>query len=48
LVPVHETCKTRLDNLARLCRWHHYLKTYRGYRLTGPPGEWRWEPPARE
>ena len=48
MVPVHETCKTRLDNLARLCRWHHYLKTYRGYRLTGPPGRWRWEPPARE
>jgi hypothetical protein len=26
MVPVHETCKTRLDNLARLCRWHHYLR----------------------
>ncbi|CAN5159642.1 hypothetical protein BH20ACT22_BH20ACT22_04730 [soil metagenome] len=32
---------TRLDNLARLCRWHHYLKTHRGHRLSGGPGSWR-------
>jgi Domain of unknown function (DUF222) len=37
---------TQLDNLARLCSYHHFLKTYRGYRLTGPPGKWGWEPPA--
>lgn len=36
---------TQLDNLARLCRWHHYAKTHLGYRLTGAPGKWRWETP---
>ncbi|MDQ3766295.1 MAG: HNH endonuclease [Actinomycetota bacterium] len=33
----------RLDNLARLCRWHHYLKTHRGYHLSGAPGSWCFE-----
>ena len=33
----------RLDNLARLCKWHHYLKTHRGYRLSGTPGSWCFE-----
>lgn len=37
---------TCLDNLARLCGHHHYQKTYLGYRLLGPPGAWRWEPPG--
>lgn len=36
---------TRLDNLARLCRWHHYAKTHLGYRLSGAPGAWIWETP---
>ncbi|MBA3630885.1 MAG: HNH endonuclease, partial [Actinobacteria bacterium] len=38
---------TRLDNLARLCRWHHYLKTHRGYRLSGGPGSWRFYNPEQ-
>ncbi|MBA3628914.1 MAG: DUF222 domain-containing protein [Actinobacteria bacterium] len=38
---------TRLDNLARLCRWHHYLKTHRGYRLSGGPGSWRFANPEQ-
>lgn len=38
----------RLDNLARLCSWHHYLKTHRGYRLSGGPGSWRFEGPDSE
>jgi len=38
--------KTTLDNLARLCRWHHYQKTHLGYRLSGQPAAWRWERPA--
>ena len=33
---------TTLDRLARLCRWHHHLKTYGGYRLEGGPGARRW------
>jgi len=36
---------TVLDDLARLCSWHHHLKTHCGYRLHGPPGHWRWQPP---
>lgn len=38
---------TSLDNINALCRWHHYLKTHCGYRLTGPPGNRQWhEPPT--
>jgi hypothetical protein len=36
---------TRLANLCRLCRWHHYLKTHQGHRLTGGPGDWAWKLP---
>ena len=42
VVPHSEGGATRLDNLARLCRWHHSLKTYRGWGLQGRPGSWRW------
>ena len=45
-IPVHEKGPTRLDNLDRLCPWHHYLKTHRGYRLNGPrEGPRTWDPP---
>ncbi len=37
---------TRLANLSRLCPYHHYLKTHRGYRLAGCPGAWEWHPPG--
>lgn len=33
--------KTCLDNLARLCPYHHDQKTHRGWRIEGPPGRWR-------
>ena len=36
---------TEYDNLARLCPWHHHLKTNKGWRLLGPPGQWRFIPP---
>ena len=36
---------TELDNLARLCPWHHDQKTHKGWRLLGPPGEWQFIPP---
>ncbi len=39
------THRTRLDDLARLCHRHHFLKTYEGWRLTGRPGQWCWQPP---
>src|SRR5215210_2027454 len=35
------TRTTTLDRLARLCRWHHHLKTYCGHRLEGRAGNWR-------
>ena len=47
ITPVTEGGPTRLDNLARLCRWHHYLKTHRGYRLSGGPGSWRFANPEQ-
>ncbi|MGH9062370.1 MAG: hypothetical protein ACRD0L_00030, partial [Acidimicrobiales bacterium] len=28
-----------------ICAWHHGLETYRGFRLEGGPGQWRWVPP---
>jgi hypothetical protein len=39
------THTTTLARLARLCRWHHYLKTHCGYLLDGRPGQRRWLPP---
>ncbi|HET9690727.1 MAG TPA: HNH endonuclease signature motif containing protein, partial [Acidimicrobiales bacterium] len=36
---------TFLDNLARICPWHHDEITYHGATLTGPPGHWHYEPP---
>jgi hypothetical protein len=46
VVPVNENGPTELANIARLCEWHHYLKTHRRYRLTGGPGNWAWHAPA--
>ena len=44
-IPVTDGGPTALDNLAKLCRWHHYLKTHRGYRLEGKPDNWTWSGP---
>jgi hypothetical protein len=44
-IPFADGGLSRLDNLARLCRWHHYQKTHLGYRLIGEPGKWNWETP---
>ncbi len=38
---------TSLENLARLCPYHHHLKTHRGWRLVGGPGSWRFVRPDR-
>ena len=35
------TRTTTLERLARLCRWHHHVKTYCGYRLDGSPRHWQ-------
>lgn len=37
---------TRLDNLCRLCRWHHYLKTHQRHRIERHGGAWRWITPG--
>jgi hypothetical protein len=37
---------TKLEALARLCRFHHAKKTHEGYRLEGSPGQWRWLAPG--
>jgi hypothetical protein len=36
--------QTQLDQLAWLCRQHHKQKTHGTHRLTGPPGNRRWQP----
>jgi hypothetical protein len=43
--PWAATRDTRLENLARLCRWHHFQKSHLGYRYRGGPGTWEWIPP---
>jgi hypothetical protein len=34
--------ETSLANLARLCHYHHAMKTYQGFQLRGGPGNWEW------
>jgi len=46
VVPFAEGGPTTLDNLARACRFHHYLKTHHGWVLGGRPGAWTWDPPG--
>jgi uncharacterized protein DUF222 len=36
---------TKLEELGRLCKPHHYLKTFLGYTYRGGPGTWQWIPP---
>jgi hypothetical protein len=36
---------TKLEDLAHLCRWHHYQKTFLGYTYRGSPGTWEWIAP---
>jgi hypothetical protein len=43
--PFAEGGPTSLDNLVRLCRPHHHMKTNLGFRLKGRPGEWKWTAP---
>jgi hypothetical protein len=37
---------TELENTVRLCKPHHDMKTYQGFRLLGKPGGWRWVGPG--
>lgn len=47
IVPIYEGGLTCLSNLGKLCRWHHYLKTHQGHKLSGKPGARTWTPPSR-
>lgn len=31
-----------LANLVRLCGFHHYLVTHKGFEISGKPGSWKW------
>jgi len=42
IVPFAAGGETKLENLVRLCRWHHAQKTHHGWRLEGRPGNWQW------
>lgn len=42
LVPFADGGPSTLDNLARACRFHHYLKTHHSWVLGGRPGAWTW------
>ena len=46
VVEVHRGGPTTLYNLARLCAWHHYLKTHFGYILRRHLGHWLFEDPG--
>lgn len=45
VIPFAQGGPTALHNLASLCPHHHDLKTYRGWTLSGVPGNWRFLPP---
>ena len=45
IVPFTDGGPTSLSNLVRICRWHHNLITYEGWRIEGRPGSWEWHPP---
>ncbi len=50
VVPFGAGGKASMENLVRLCHWHHYLKTHHRHRLEPDAGGWRWiipdEPPS--
>ncbi len=39
IIAVEDGGRTEKGNLWRICRHHHQLKTYRGWRVAGPPGK---------
>jgi hypothetical protein len=46
--PITEGGATSIHNLWLICPHHHFLKTYRGWRVVGPPGDWDLVPPDRD
>jgi len=43
--PFGQGGETRLENLVRLCHWHHYLKTHQKHRIERAGRQWRWIAP---
>jgi len=43
--PFVECRTTAVENLARVCSWHHDLISYEGYVLAGGPGAWEMRAP---
>lgn len=46
IVEVENKGPTCLDNLCRLCHYHHRQKSESGYRIEGGPLGWRWYSPT--
>lgn len=46
IVEVANGGATSLENLCRLCGPHHAMKTHKGYRISGSPGNWQWTAPG--
>ena len=44
-IPFIKGGPVNLANCCRVCRYHHQLKTHRGYALEGEPGAWVWVHP---
>ena len=47
-IPLSSGGLTTLENLDRMCPWHHYLKTHCGYRIEGGPGSWQLRSPDQQ
>jgi hypothetical protein len=45
IVPFAQGGKGSLENMCRICCFHHRLVTHRGFEITGPPGNWTWITP---
>ena len=43
--PIAAGGRSELANLCRLCRFHHYLKTHHGWRISRGGKRWLWEGP---
>ena len=45
VVPIEDGGRTELTNAWRICTHHHVLKTHRGWKVIGGPGNWDLVPP---
>jgi hypothetical protein len=45
LLPFVDGGKASMENLVRLCHWHHYLKTHHRHRLEPAADGWQWIAP---